>query len=57
MNKDITPLNDKSQRHGLWDLYSGDKSYFKRFYHNNKAVGYGEGYYYRCKLKDKIYFL
>jgi hypothetical protein len=59
MNKDkeITPLNDKNQRHGLWELYSGDKLYFKRFYHNDKEVGYGEGYDYRYKLKDKIYHL
>jgi hypothetical protein len=43
MKKDITPLNEKKQRHGYWELYSDDgKIWFKRFYVNGQKIGYGE---------------
>jgi len=42
--KNIEPLNDKGQRHGYWEWsYSGvGKLMFKRFYQNDKLVGYSE---------------
>jgi len=43
MNKDITPLNDKKQAHGYWEVYySNGKLWYKCFLHNGKVVGYSE---------------
>ena len=58
--KDITPLNNKHQRHGLWKTYDYDgQLLYKCFYHNDKLVGYEECFYYNGdgKLREKTYFL
>jgi len=59
MNKDIKPLNDKGQRHGLWEwYYSNGNLAYKCFYHNGKRVGYEELYSYNNgKLIKKIYYI
>jgi len=58
MNKDIEPINNKGERHGLWETYSYGKLWYKRFYHNGKLVGYEEWYdYYNGKLIKKRYHI
>jgi len=58
MNKDITPLNDKGQRHGLWKVYSYKGSLqFQRFYQNSKEVGYEEYYSYLSEICKKKYYI
>jgi len=45
-NKDITPFNDKGQRHGLWkDYWFNGDLLWRCFYHNGKEIGYEECYY------------
>ena len=45
MKKSITPLNEKNQRHGLWEFYHTDNSLmYKGFFVNGKNVGYSEYY-------------
>jgi len=58
MNKDITPLNDKKQAHGLWEwyYYTGDLMY-KCFFHNGKIVGYEETYWSDGQLQEKRYYI
>jgi antitoxin component YwqK of YwqJK toxin-antitoxin module len=54
----ITPENDKGQRHGLWELYYyGSELMYRGFYHNGKKVGYDEIYWHSGKLTEKIYHL
>jgi len=56
MNKDITPLNNKGQQHGLWEYYLiGGQLVYKRFYYNGKRVGYEE--YSWAKTYKKKYHL
>jgi antitoxin component YwqK of YwqJK toxin-antitoxin module len=56
-DKDITPLNDKNQRHGLWEKYYSDGTLgFKCLYHNDKEVGC-EQWYYDNKLQERTYHL
>jgi len=46
MNKNITPLNEKNQRHGYWEYYYADGSLmFKSYYINDRLNGYIETYY------------
>jgi antitoxin component YwqK of YwqJK toxin-antitoxin module len=59
MSKDITPNNNKCQRHGLWEVYSYKGNLrFKCFFNNGKPVGYAENYYsHNDKLTMKKYHL
>jgi len=60
MSKNIESINNKGERHGLWVWYWADgKSWYKRFYHNGKEVGYGEWYDwdYTNKLTKKKYHI
>jgi len=58
MSKNIEPVNDKGQRHGLWVMYWGNGNlFFKGFFHNNKRVGYEEKNYLIGKLIKKKYNL
>jgi len=54
--KGITPLNDKGQPHGLWEMYwVNGKLMWKCFYHNAKEIGYNECYdWYDCHYTDKL---
>jgi antitoxin component YwqK of YwqJK toxin-antitoxin module len=57
-DKDITPYNNKHQRHGLWCAYFADgKLWHKSFYQNGIKVGYEEDYSYNTKLSRKKYNL
>jgi len=55
MNKDITPRNNKEQKHGYWEVYwaSGDLAY-KGFFQNGKKVGYNEQHQYYWYTDGKI---
>jgi len=57
MRKDIRPINDNWQAHGLWERYNyNGKLWHKRFYHNGKILGYEEwNYYSDGKLTKKKY--
>jgi antitoxin component YwqK of YwqJK toxin-antitoxin module len=58
--KNISPRNNKGQRHGLWERYWDDGDLMlKGFYNNGKRVGYSEWYHYwnTNKLANKIYNL
>jgi len=58
MRKDITPFNDKGQRHGLWKYhFTDDTLMYKCFYHNGKEIGYEEYSWYSGKLTEKKYYL
>ena len=54
-NKNITPFNDKGQRHGYWERYYYGNLWHKCFFHNGKEVGYGEDY--SGKLTIKTYHI
>jgi len=54
-DKNKIPINDKGQHHGLWEWYWGGTLMYKRFYHNDKEVGYSEIYWYNGKLEEKKY--
>ena len=57
-NKNIRPLNDKRERHGLWEVYCDDILWYKCFYHNGKSVGYEEWYFHTDgKLHSKTYYI
>ena len=60
MSMDITPENDKGQRHGYWErYYANGNLWYKCFYHNGKEVGYEEWYHWN-KINtsaNKIYNL
>ena len=47
MDKNITPRNEKYQRHGYWERYWGYSLWFKRYYINDKENGYEEYYMYK----------
>jgi len=59
MSKNITPRNDKNQKHGYCEVYWGNGNLaFKSFFHNNRRVGYGEWYgWYSSKLTEKKYYI
>jgi len=46
-NKNITPYNNKQQRHGYWQMYWGfdEALAFKRYYLNGQESGYEEEHY------------
>jgi len=57
-DKDIMPINDKGQRHGVWVTYwTNGKLMYKCFFHNDKRVGYEEFYWHNGKLEEKIYHI
>jgi len=57
MNKDITPRNNRWQRHGLWEhYYDNGQLHYKRIYLNGKKNGFAEWYWYG-KLTVKSYYL
>ena len=52
--KDITPRNDKGERHGLWEVYwYNDKLNFKGNYIDGEKDGYWEGYHSDGTLRYK----
>ena len=57
-NKEITPKNDKKQKHGYWERYwyCGNK-WYKAFYHNGEQIGYEEYYdpHFDNKLNKDFY--
>jgi len=58
MNKNITPLNDKGQRHGYWEYYwATGKIWFRCVYYNGKENGIDEIYLNSGKLRFKNYYL
>lgn len=49
--KDITPINEKGERHGYWELYySNGNIWIKRDYVNGIAHGLFEEYYHNGNL-------
>ena len=56
--KDITPYNEKGERHGYWEYYhsNGQLSY-KGNYVDGNPHGYWEYYWISGELKSKIYFI
>jgi len=55
-DKDITPYNDKHQRHGYWEVYHYDGNLaFKCLFHNGKRLGYNEWFSHNSKLNKKKY--
>lgn len=43
MNENITPINEKYQAHGYWEVYRNDgKLFCKCFYVNGRMNGYIE---------------
>lgn len=42
------PRNDKGQPHGYWEIYWGEKLYYKGNYINGNPMGY---YYFGCSEK------
>ena len=56
--KDITPLNDKGERHGYWEhYYSNGQLWFKGNYVNGNRHGYWEDYWSNGQLIDKTYYI
>ena len=53
-NKDITPINNKGQKHGYWEIYwvNGDINYIGN-YRNGKEYGYSEYYWENVKYLKK----
>jgi antitoxin component YwqK of YwqJK toxin-antitoxin module len=57
-SKDITPYNDKGERHGYWEEYwNNGQLYSKGNYINGKPHSYWEYYWYSGKLMYKIYHI
>jgi len=59
-NIDITPFDEKNQRHGYWEVYwSNGNLAFKSFFQNNKRVGYEEWFSYtgNSELEEKKYYI
>lgn len=58
MSKSITPLNNKGQTDGYWEVYSYGDLLYKRYYHNGNLIGYCEEYgYISHRLKSKEFNL
>lgn len=59
MSKDIKPRNDKSQPHGVWELYfTNGKLMSKKYYLNGNLVGYAEWYCANSgEIRNKQFFL
>ena len=57
MTKNITPRNDKNQRHGYWEWYQYDYTlWYKCYYVNGKLVGYNEYYHNFTETKVELRF-
>jgi len=57
MNKNITPKNDKGQRHGYWQMYWDGELSYKCVFFNDKEIGFEEWYGFGGILSDKNYYL
>jgi len=58
MNKDITPKNEKNQRHGYWEYYWFTSNLmYKCVYYNGKEYGFEEEFWDDGKLIRKNYHL
>jgi len=58
MKKDITPFNDKGQRHGYWELYYyNGQLYSKCVFINGKRNRFNESYWHDGKIRSKTYHL
>jgi antitoxin component YwqK of YwqJK toxin-antitoxin module len=56
--KDITPVNNKGQRHGLWKVYSSDGSLsFEGNFNNNKQQGIWLYCNYQGNIKHKLFYI
>jgi len=54
----ITPRNEKGERHGYWEFYYvNGQLWCKGNYLNGKLHGYWEYYYTNGKLMYKIYYI
>ena len=57
-NKNIRPLNNKGQRHGLWVWYwSNGYLMYKSLFHNDKEIGYEEYNSYLDKISKNRYYI
>ncbi len=57
-SKNITPYNDKGEKHGYWEYYYYDgQLHFKGNYVNGKQHGYWEYYWSSGELKEKTYYI
>ena len=54
MKQNITPKNDKNQRHGLWIAYTSNNIWSKGYFIND--IRYGYWYRSRFNPNDKITF-
>jgi len=59
INKNITPLNDKGQKHGHYEWYYRHNGLLsaKGKFINDKEVGYWEDYYSNGGLFSKTYYI
>jgi len=58
MNKNITPVNDKLERHGLWEIYlDDDRVFYKIYFVNGKRTGYMENPYNDVRNRIEISFI
>ena len=56
--KNITPRNEKGQKHGHWEYYySNGQLCYKGNYVNGKEHGYWEHYYGNGQLSYKLYYI
>jgi len=56
--EDITPYNNKGQRHGYWEWYFFNNLLtFKGNYFNGNKIGYWENNWSNGKIYRKIYYL
>ena len=57
-SKDITPRNDKGEKHGYWEYYYyNGQLYSKGKYVNGNRHGYWEYYHTDGQLDSKIYYI
>lgn len=54
---DITPYDDKSQRHGFWEVYRRTGLSFKCYFVNDRVVGYYEWYGLNGNLDNKTFWI
>ena len=58
MKKDITPLNDKFQPHGLWErCWVDGQLWFRTVYINGKENGFEEWHSSDATISFKRYYL
>ena len=55
--ENITPRNNKLDRHGYWEVYwtNGNIAY-KGYYINGEQVGYWEYYKFNGELEEQIFY-